>query len=157
LLKCVGCVSLKKIDSQDGVMQRSTAGRIDAEHLGTAGAFKEVGDEMFRKLLSQILTDHITLRARVHVQLLRPAPDYSIARLPADIHRADADGRKTSRLPVADQFLKTPVRVGAAPVNCQPDQGMNAVSVRRIGMGIRVGGARTYRELVGTAEILGGL
>ena len=65
-MKAFDGVAQKKVQAEDGVMQRAPLWRIDPEDLRAAGAFLKVGNVMLGKLLTQVEADHVNFGGVAH-------------------------------------------------------------------------------------------
>jgi energy-converting hydrogenase Eha subunit G len=72
-LKVFSRLIVKKVESDDRVMEWMTVRPIDTEDLRAAGSFLEIGDVVFGKLLTQVEADHIEFGYVAHVPFVHPS------------------------------------------------------------------------------------
>ena len=63
----------EKIEANNHIMEGVTVGCIDTKDLCAASTFREVGNMVFGKLLTQVKADRIELGYVVHVLLVGPS------------------------------------------------------------------------------------
>lgn len=69
-MKVFCCLTEKKIEPDDSIMERVTMRPIDTEYLRTTGSLREIGNVVFGKLTVQVEKDHVELGCIIHAPLV---------------------------------------------------------------------------------------